>query len=142
MSDANDAGKIGCSIGLTNPAKRQLLSPSAISLFIGIACRWSLKDSDALGLLGAVTPATLLEWKSENQGRTLGQEMLTRISYIVDIFKALNICHGQELADTWVKLPNQNPIFAGETPVGYMIRNGQPGLAIVRQLLEARCQGQ
>jgi hypothetical protein len=142
MSKANEMEGIEPSIDLADPAQQKRLSPSAIAAFVNIANIWLLKDTQALGLLGAATPATLLDWKTENEGRTLDQNTLTRISYLIGIYKALNICHGQELADSWVTLPNQNPIFAGKTPVGYMIENGQPGLALVRGLLDARCQGQ
>jgi hypothetical protein len=142
VSKANEMGGIEPSIGLADPAQQKRLSPSAIAAFVNIVNIWSLKDTQALGLLGAATPATLLDWKTENEGSTLDQNTLTRISYLIGIYKALNICHGQELADSWVTLPNQNPIFRGKTPVGYMIENGQPGLAMVRRLLDARCQGQ
>jgi hypothetical protein len=48
-----------------------------------------------------------------------------------------NLCCGQDLADSWVTLPNQNPLFAGETPVDYMILDGRPGMEQVRRLLDA-----
>ena len=76
------------------------------------------------------------------EGRTLDEDKLMRISLLIGIFKALNLCYGQDLADSWVTLLNQNPIFAGEAPVDYMIQHGQPGMAKVRRLLDGRCAGQ
>ena len=64
-----------------------------------------------------------------------------RISYLVGIFKALNILHSQKLADEWVRLPNTNRIFAGRTPLEYMIRGGVPAMQTVRRLLDARRGG-
>ena len=99
MSKANEMGGIEPSIGLADPAQQKRLSLSAIAAFINIANIWSLKDTQALGLLGAAPLATLLGWKTENEGRTLEQNTFTRISYLIGIYKALNICHGQGLAD-------------------------------------------
>jgi hypothetical protein len=38
-------------------------------------------------------------------------------------------------------MPNQNRIFAGRTPVDYMIRGGLPAMQTVRRLLDARRGG-
>jgi Protein of unknown function (DUF2384) len=65
-----------------------------------------------------------------------------RISFLIGIFKSLNICCGQELAECWVRLRNQNPIFAGQAPVDYMTQHGQLGIEQVRRLLDAQCAGQ
>jgi len=73
--------------------------------------------------------------------RVLDTDRLTRISYLVGIFKALNVLYDEALADAWVRLPNTNPIFAGDTPLAYMIRGGLPALQVVRRLLDARRAG-
>jgi hypothetical protein len=142
MSEANELGPTESAIGFADPAERKRLSRSAIIGFIKMANIWSLTDAQALGLLGAAPSATLNEWEIENEGKTLDDNTLMRISYLLGIFKALHIGHGQELADAWLLLPNQNPIFAGRTPLEFMAHNGQLGMATVRRLLEARCQGQ
>ena len=67
--------------------------------------------------------------------------MLTRVSYLIGIFKALNVLYGEKLADEWVRLPNQNPIFAGRTPLAYMMAGGVTSLQTVRRLLDARRGG-
>jgi hypothetical protein len=64
-----------------------------------------------------------------------------RISFLTGIFKALNILYSGKLADRWVQLPNSNPVFAGETPLKYMVKGGLPALMRVRQLLDARRGG-
>jgi hypothetical protein len=142
MSDASPIRSFKDSPDFSDPVEQKRLSPAAVVLFINIAKTWSLKDAQALGLLGAVTASTLLEWRTEMEARTLDEDKLMRISLLVGIFKALNIYHGQELADRWVTLQNQNPLFAGEAPVDYMIQFGQPGMKQVRRLLDARCVGQ
>jgi hypothetical protein len=142
MSDVSQPRAFRNHPDLSAPVEQERLSPAAIGAFVNIAKIWSLNDVQALGLLGVVTVSTFLEWKTEMEGRTLDEDTLMRISFLIGIFESLNICYGQHLADCWVTLPNQNPIFAGEVPVDYMIRHGQPGMAKVRRLLDARCVGQ
>jgi hypothetical protein len=71
----------------------------------------------------------------------LDQDELQRVSFLVGIFKALNILFGEELADVWAHLPNQNRIFGGAPPLAYMIRGGLPAFQTVRRLLDARRGG-
>jgi hypothetical protein len=71
----------------------------------------------------------------------LDTDRLPRISYLIGIFKALHILHSRKLANEWVHLPNTNPIFAGDTPLAYMIRGGLPAMQTVRRLLDARRSG-
>jgi hypothetical protein len=76
-----------------------------------------------------------------NPDRVLEADRLTRISYLIGTFKALQILHGPKLADEWVHLPNRNPIFNGQMPLAYMIQGGLPAIATVRRLLDARRAG-
>lgn len=73
--------------------------------------------------------------------RVLDADRLTRISYLIGIFKALRILHADTLADEWMQLPNTNPIFGGQTPLRYVIRGGLPAMQTVRRLLDARRAG-
>jgi hypothetical protein len=73
--------------------------------------------------------------------RVLDTDRLTRVSYLIGIFKALRILHSAALADRWVRLPNAHPIFDGQTPLAYMIRGGLPAMQTVRRLLDARRAG-
>jgi len=51
------------------------------------------------------------------------------------------VLHSGALADEWVRRPNRNPLFAGSTPLDYMIRGGLPAMQNVRRLLDARRAG-
>jgi hypothetical protein len=66
---------------------------------------------------------------------------MTRISVLLGIFKALNILYSRKLADRWIQLPNDNPMFEGGTPLAYILRQGLPGLLRVRQLVDSRRGG-
>ena len=68
-------------------------------------------------------------------------DTLTRVSYLIGIFKALNVLHSESLADAWVQLPNKNRLFGGQTPLSYMLRGNLPAMQSVRRLLDARRGG-
>ncbi len=129
---------------LSKAATRQRLSAAAIKGFLQIMDKWGIKDPDARQLLGGVSSGSYYGWKKESKrgsGRVLDQDTLIRISILLGIFKALNILYSERLADAWVTLPNRNPMFRGQSPLSYMIERGQPGMLVVRQLLDARRGG-
>ncbi|MDO9710486.1 antitoxin Xre-like helix-turn-helix domain-containing protein [Paracraurococcus lichenis] len=128
-------------VDLGSKAERERLSASALKAFFAIAERWKLKDEEARALLGGPAASTFYEMKRAPEGRVLDQDRLTRLSYLIGIFKALHILHGEALADQWVGLPNGNRIFGGSTPLSYMIRGGAPAMQTVRRLLDARRGG-
>lgn len=127
-------------VDLGSRAERDRLSPAALRAFFSIMSRWKVRDEDARGLLGGVTNGPFYEMK-RNPDRTLDADRLTRISYLVGIFKALGVLHSDALADAWVQRPNTNTLFRGVTPLAYMIAGGLPGLQNVRRLLDARRAG-
>jgi hypothetical protein len=121
-------------------AERERLSAPALKAFFNILARWKVRDEDARALLGGVSNGPFYEMK-RNPERTIDADRLTRISYLIGIFKALQILHSGTLADEWMHLPNQNPVFNGKTPLAYMIRGGLPAMQTVRRLLDARRAG-
>jgi hypothetical protein len=127
-------------IDLSPKEERERLSPSAIKAFFNIMEKWDVRDEDARTLLGGVSHGQLYEIK-KNPQRTLDADTLTRISYLVGIFKALNILYSKKLADAWIQRPNANPIFGGQAALAYMIKGGLPAMQTVRQLLDARRGG-
>lgn len=127
-------------IDLGSRAERERLSVSALKGFFNLMSRWSVRDEDARALLGGISNGPYYSWKKQPE-RLLDADVLTRISYLVGIFKALNILYGEKLADEWVRLPNTNRIFGGRTPLEYMKRGGVPAMQMVRRLLDARRGG-
>jgi hypothetical protein len=120
--------------------ERERLSGPALRAFFNIMARWRVRDQDVRVLLGGVTNGPFYEMK-RSPDRVLEPDRLTRISYLVGIFKALRILHEPGLADEWVHLPNQNRIFGGQTPLAFMMRGGLPAMQTVRHLLDARRAG-
>jgi hypothetical protein len=127
-------------VDLASKSERERLSATAIRAFFNIMTRWNIRDEDARILLGGISNGPFYEMK-KNPDRVLDTDRLTRISYLIGIFKALNILYSDKLADKWVQLPNSNPIFGGQTPLAYMVRGGQPAMQTVRRLLDARRGG-
>ena len=127
-------------VDLTSKAERARLSPSAVRAFFNIAVRWGIRDEDAKALLGGISNGPYYEMK-KNPDRVLDADRLLRISYLIGIFKALNVLYSEALADAWVQRSNTNPIFGGETPLAYMRRGGLPAMQVVRRLLDARRAG-
>src|SRR5438477_9863884 len=127
-------------LDLADRAERGRLSKPGLKAFFKIAAAWTLRDEEARALLGSVSNGPFYEMK-RNPDRVLDPDRLTRVSYLVGIFKALNILYSDKLADRWVHLPNSNPIFAGQTPLSFMIKGGLPAIQTVRRLLDARRAG-
>lgn len=127
-------------VNLNDKAERERMSPAAIRTFFNIMDRWQVRDEDARQLLGGVSNGPYYEMK-KNADRVLETDRLMRVSYLIGIFKALNILYSESLADRWIQLANSNRIFGGQTPLAYMMKGGLPAMQNVRRLLDARRGG-
>ncbi len=127
-------------VDLNNRAERERLSKSALQAFFKLCAAWQLRDEDARELLGGLSSSTFYEWK-KNSDRVLEVDRITRISYLIGIYKALHILYGDVLADQWVTLPNTNPVFGGRSPLAQMLGGGLLAMQTVRKLLDARRGG-
>jgi Protein of unknown function (DUF2384) len=127
-------------VDLSRKDVQKRLGPPAVRAFLRIRDLWELRDADARQLLGGMSNGAFYELKRKPRG-TLDQDRLTRVSILTGVFKALNILYSKKLADRWVQLPNENPMFEGQAPLAYMIKGGQPAMLRVRQLLDSRRGG-
>ena len=127
-------------VDLNSRAERERLSQSALKGFFRLAVAWNLRDEDARELLGGLSSSAFYDWK-KNPDRLLEVDRITRISYLLGIYKSLHILYSDKLADEWVQLPNTNPIFAGRTPLAFMLGGGLLAMQSVRRLLDARRGG-
>ncbi|MGH8853868.1 MAG: antitoxin Xre/MbcA/ParS toxin-binding domain-containing protein [Telluria sp.] len=127
-------------VDLNSRAERERLSRSALIGFFKLAAAWQLRDDDARELLGGLSSSSYYDWKKQPD-RVLEVDRITRVSYLLGIYKALHILYGDKLADEWVHLPNSNAVFAGRTPLAYMLGGGLIAMQTVRKLLDARRGG-
>ena len=127
-------------VDLNSRLERERLSQSALKGFFRLAGAWKLRDDDARELLGGLSSSSFYDWK-KNPERVLEVDRITRISYLLGIYKSLHILYGDQLADEWIHLPNTNPVFAGRSPLAYMLGGGLLAMQNVRKLLDARRGG-
>lgn len=120
---------------------RGALSGPALRAFFNIAALWGLSNDEQMTLLGRPSPATFYRWK-RNKGGSLSKDTLERISYILGIYKAIQILlPDARRADAWVRRPNEAPLFAGRSALERMLSGNVADLYVVRKYLDARRGG-
>lgn len=120
---------------------RENLSGPALRAFFRIAQLWSLSNDEQMILLGISARSTYYKWK-KNTDVVLSRDTLERISYILGIYKSLQILlPDKKLADEWVKQPNSAPLFDGRSALDLMMSGRVADLFIVRQYLDAERGG-
>jgi hypothetical protein len=124
-----------------DPKIRRQMSGPAIRTFLNVAEAWRLSNEAQRALLGWPPESTYFKYKAGETG-TLSFDMLMRISLVLGIYKDLHILYPEpDLADRWVTLPNNNPLFGGRPALHLMTEGGMDGLYQVRRLLDARRGG-
>ena len=120
---------------------RRGLSGPALRAFFRIAALWGLSVDDEMALLGVTARSTFFKWKKDPNA-VLPKDTLERISYILGIYKALQILLPDEkAADEWVKRPNAAQSFGGRSPLDRMLSGQVADLFVVRQYLDAQRGG-
>lgn len=124
-----------------DPKVRRELSGPAIRAFFNLAAAWDLTNEEQRALLGWPADSTFFKYKSGQVG-SLAYDVLMRISLLLGIYKDLHILYPESgLADNWLKLPNNNPLFGGKPALVLMTESGIDGLYQVRRLLDSRRGG-
>jgi len=125
---------------LSAPAEKDLSGP-ALRTFFRITDAWDLKARDEMVLLGSPPESTFFLWKKQKTG-SLSRDVMERISYVLGIYKALQILFPQaERADAWVRRPNDAPLFAGRSALDRMLSGNVADLFVVRSYLDAQRGG-
>jgi len=75
--------------------------------------------------------------KSGDSREALSQDALTRVSALVGLYKGLHLLFSDPLADDWVKRPNTESLFAGRSPLQFMIEGGIPSMLLTRGYIDA-----
>ena len=120
---------------------RRGLSGPALRTFLRIAALWGLSVDEQMTLLGVTARSTFFKWKKDPNA-VLPKDTLERISYILGIYKALQILLPDEkAADEWAKRPNAAPPFGGRSALERMLSGQVADLFVVRQYLDAQRGG-
>lgn len=114
------------------------LGGPALRAFFNLAERWSLRIGDQRKLLGDPPESTFYKWKRHQAG-SLSRDVLERISYLLGIYKDLQILFSDpQQADTWVHKANKAPLFGGQSAMQRMLSGNVADLYVVRQYLDAQ----
>jgi uncharacterized protein (DUF2384 family) len=120
---------------------REEMSGAALRTFFNIAELWGLSVEEQKTLLGIPSSSTYYKWKKDTRV-TLSPDTLERISYILGIYKALQILLADtQAADTWIRRPNTAPLFGGKSALERMLSGNVSDLYVVRQYLDAQRGG-
>jgi uncharacterized protein (DUF2384 family) len=132
-----DTGSLPELPNLADSATRARLTPAAIGGVVRLAEIWRLSNAEICALLGDVSERTWFRMKKGEWSGTLSQDMLTRISALLGIFKGLRLLFSEPLCDEWVRLPNKGPLYGGRRPLDVMIAGGIPRMIEVRRHIDA-----
>ncbi|MXY66226.1 MAG: DUF2384 domain-containing protein [Gammaproteobacteria bacterium] len=102
---------------------------------------WRLSVEEQMTLLGLTARSTFFRWK-KNPDTILPKDTLERISYILGIYRALQLLlPDQQAADGWVRRPNTVPLFGGRSALDRMLSGQVADLYVVRQYMDAQQDG-
>jgi hypothetical protein len=114
------------------------LGGPALRTFFKLAEQWDLRIAEQRKLLGDPPESTFYKWKRQQEG-VLGRDTLERISYLLGIYKALQILFPDPAqADAWLRKPNQAALFGGDSALERMLSGNVSDLFVVRQYLDAQ----
>ena len=113
--------------GLTGPALRT---------FFNIADAWDLNEGEQMAILGLDSRSTLQNWKRGDVA-ALSKDALERISYVMGIYKGLQILV-PGTADLWVRKPNKAKLFGGKSALDRMVSGNVADLYVVRQYIDGQ----
>jgi hypothetical protein len=128
-------------MGLRRPAERPVtersMAQAGLRAFFRIAALWGLSVDEQLTLLGGPARSTLFKWKKEGAD-TLSRDVLERISYVLGIYKDLQLLLPDETAaDGWIRQPNEATPFGGRSALERMLSGNVADLYEVRRYLDA-----
>ncbi len=113
-------------------------SAPGLRAFNRIAALWHLSVADQLTLLGLQSKSTYFKWRKDEDAR-LPRDTLERLSYLLGIYKALQILFSDPAAaDQWLRKPNNAPLFGGHSALQRMLSGQVADLYLVRQYLDAQ----
>lgn len=112
------------------------MSGPALRTFFRIAERWGLSTGEQQRLLGSKA-STYFKYRRDPGGAKLSRDTLERISYILGIYKALQILlPRKEAADKWIRSANAAAVFNGRSPLELMLGGRVSDLYLVRRYLD------
>jgi hypothetical protein len=117
------------------------MARAGLRTFFRIAELWGLSVEEQITLLGSPARSTYYKWRKEGAD-ALSKDVLERISYVLGIYKALQVLLPDErAADGWVRRPNDARPFGGRSALERMLSGQVADLYEVRRYLDAERGG-
>ncbi|MGH7444801.1 MAG: MbcA/ParS/Xre antitoxin family protein [Longimicrobiales bacterium] len=117
------------------------VAQAGLRTFFRIAGLWRLSVEEQITLLGSPGRSTYYKWKKEGAD-ALPRDVLERLSYVLGIYKALQVLLPDErAADAWVRRPNSARPFGGRSALDRMLSGQVADLYEVRRYLDAERGG-
>jgi hypothetical protein len=122
-----------------SPREQEVAASAAgLRAFARIGEIWGLSVAEQQKLLGVASRSTYFKWKKDSHVR-LPRDTLERLSYLLGIYKALQILLPQgQAADKWIRRPNEEPLFGGRSALERMLSGNVADLYLVRQYLDSQ----
>ena len=117
---------------------QEAMAAAGLRAFFNIARDWGLSVDEQLVLLGSPGRSTMFKWRADPGSARVPRDTLERLSYIVGIYKSLQILLPvNEAADRWVRKPNAAPLANSGSALDRMLGGNVSDLVAVRQYLDA-----
>jgi hypothetical protein len=128
-------------MAIRNPAEDPVtaarMAAAGLRTFFRIASQWQLSVEEQVTLLGSPSRSTYFKWKKEGAD-SLSRDTLERLSYVLGIWKALQVLlPEEEAADAWIRKANDAPPFGGRSALERMLSGNVADLYEVRRYLDA-----
>ena len=108
-----------------------------LKAFFRITDEWELTRDQRRALLGNPGTTQYSEWKTGNvKSRAISTDLLDRLSYILGIYKALNILHSAENQKHFLANATEVSPFNSRSPLDYMLSGHLVALGDVRRYLD------
>ncbi len=111
---------------------------AALRIFVRLAERWSLTTEQQRTLLGGVASSTYSDWRRRGASR-MAPDTLERTSHLLHIDRDLRSIFNprDDLARSWLRQPNENPLFGGRSALDRMLAGNMEDIITVRRYLDA-----
>ena len=114
------------------------LGGPALRTFFNLAREWSLTEQEEMKLLGLTSRSSFQNWEAGGVSE-VSRETLERISYLLGIYKAINILlPDRDRANAWMRTPNKAHLFGGQSALSRMTSGNLNDLILIRQYLDAQ----
>ena len=109
---------------------------AALRAVLRLLDHWQCSEKEKMALLG-VGRSTLHKYQSRPDSARIGNDLLERLSYLLNIHQALRTLFGnRENVYGFVRLPNHNPFFNGASPMDVMSNGRVASLYEVHRQLD------